>query len=92
MNIESFWDVVALIVMIFGFLPLSGGLIIAFIGLFNYLIDELMKKGEEYIMNNNGGVPRQFTKASLEFKVMYVMSFIVGAVAVGIVFIFSNSV
>ena len=51
-----------------------------------------MKKGEEYIMNNNGGVPRQFTKASLEFRVMYVMSFIVGAVTVGIVFIFRNPV
>ena len=92
MNIEGFWDVVALIVLIFGFLPLSGGIIIAFIYLFHYLIDELMKKGEEYIMNNNGGVPRQFTKASLEFRVMYVMSFIVGAVTVGIVFIFRNPV
>lgn len=92
MNIEGFWDVVALIVLIFGFLPLSGGGIIAFIYLFHYLIDELMKKGEEYIMNNNGGVPRQFTKASLEFRVMYVMSFIVGAVTVGIVFIFRNPV
>lgn len=92
MNIEGFWDVVALIALIFGFLPLCGGIIIAFIYLFHHLIDELMKKGEEYIMKNNGGVPRQFTKASLEFRVMYVMSFIVGAVALAIVFITRNSV
>ena len=90
MEIESFWEVVGLIVMIFGFLPLAGGLIIVLVNVFYMLIDELMKKGEQYIMDNNGGVPRQFTKASLEFKVLYVMGFIVGAVALAIVFIFSR--
>ena len=88
-NIESFWEVLIYVFLLLFAIPLLGLVIAVLIGLFNFLIEELMKKGEEYIMNNNGGVPRQFTKATLEFWVGYVICFIVGAVAIGMVLIFS---
>ena len=68
--------------------PLFGLFVWGVVGVCHLVVDEISKKGEEYIMNNNGGVPRQFTRPSLEFKVMYVVCLIIGSIALGLGYIF----
>ena len=89
MNIESIWDIVALIFGIVFLIPLIGLIVGCAIYLFHFLLNELVKKGDAYILEKNGG-SHTSSRSPLGFWVGYGIAFITGSAYLAIGYVLVN--